>query len=106
MIKKNNWLNDHHNSMETLFNLSYELKDLASAFSLTGNITMAKKLTLISKDIDAVHKIASGAVGASISETLKVSQDHSTLLLKATLAGAFIERNERKKKCLKKPITG
>lgn len=86
------WLDKHSEASMVLFNIFYEIEAIARAFKVTGNSAMCTTLMAIAADIEKARKDMSDAIGESISEDIKRSDESTKAILEAALAGILMER--------------
>lgn len=90
------WLNKHHKNAKEIIDVSVELERLSDAFYTTGNKYTAEKLLYYSTKIYQAQKEMRDAVSQNINESYKQAQDMSASILKSTLVGIELGRNEGK----------
>ena len=95
-MEKCKWLKKHHTAQDILSSIQYELEDLSKSFYHTGNTIIGEQLETISKEIGSANKMFRDAVNQDISESLKRSQEASTNMLKAALAGCLVGAKKKK----------
>lgn len=86
-MEKINWLSKHSEASMILFDIVQEIRGLAKAFSITGNIHVNTFLTVIAYNIEKASKDMDDAVGESLQEAIKRSGESSKAVLEAALAG-------------------
>ena len=86
-MEKISWLSKHSNASMVIFDIVIDIKSLAKAFSITGNVHISESLKTIAFDIDKETKDMSDAIGECISEELKRSSESTKAILEAALAG-------------------
>ena len=87
------WLDDIHNSLEKLQNISCGLDRIAGAFYETGNQAMGRVLTHDSKAIDECIRSIHGGLGTMLSNDVNKGQKQIAEIFK-TLAKGLEEKNE------------
>ena len=88
------WLDIFHKEMK---NLDYEARDLyslANSFSEVGMETTADRLRDIASHLSEIKEKLVGAQGKKINEEIKWSQQNSSNILKAALAGIKVAKKK------------
>ena len=88
------WIDDIHNSLEKLQNISLNMRHTANAFYDTGNQTMGNVLTHESETIDECIRSIHGALGRMLSNDVKKGQKQIAEIFK-TLAKGLEEKDGR-----------
>ena len=95
MKREDNWHIRHCKAIDQLTKIGYRLESLSNSFYGTGNTIMGDELLFIAQNILDTSDILGNAVGESIHERFKQSQETSTTILKATLAGCLIGAKDK-----------
>lgn len=95
--EKIDWLDELHNSSESLLYISDYLQKLADSFYVTGNVPISKKLTHMSMSLMDISKNVSNSAGKIVNEMLKTSQKNSAAVFNAVLAGIKVATDDKDK---------
>ena len=82
-----NWLSKHSDASMVIFDIVIDIKSLAKAFSITGNVHISESLKIIAFDIEKANKAMRDAIGESLQESIKRSNDSTKAIFEAALAG-------------------
>lgn len=88
------WFNTAFDELNVVWNVSYELDDLAKAFYNTGNSYVATQLSDCAKVIKEAQAKIRTAIGQSINERCIASQQATVNMLNAVFAGATLKERE------------
>ncbi len=92
---KSYWFNEIFDETRRIVDISYEMQSLAKAFARTGNIGAYEELSQKASELLASQKVITQSVGAHCNEEFKKSQEQTTLVVKAALAGiTLVEHKE------------
>jgi len=81
-----NWLSDAFDNLKIVSDITYELASLASAFYRTGNEQTSEELWKYVERLRTAEKNVRDAVGESVNESYKASQEATGNMLRACIA--------------------
>ena len=96
-VQKKDWLQDSFVQCRIVLASSWKLEGIADALRTTGNESLAWQLDSIAKDLHSARERLSDNILESVKERFKASQEASSNILRAALAGAELERTTKEK---------
>lgn len=93
--KQLDWLETTHHTAQRLDSIAYTLESLVEKlYYVTGKTMVVQAMSDAAFELRELAEKLPEAVGQKLSEDLKQAQEHSGLMLKAALAGAFTKPTE------------